>query len=232
MKTAVALRHIAFEDLGLLQPVLEKAGYEIHYREAPLADFDDPVLRESDLLMVLGGPIGAYESDIYPFLAPETALIEERLKAGRGILGICLGAQLMAQALGARVYAGAVKEIGWGRVMPTEDGRDSALAVLGDAAAHVLHWHGDTFELPDGATRLVSNENYPNQAFSYGGRALGLQFHLEADPARIESWLVGHALELGKAGIDIPALRLETAALAPVVKSQAQTVFGAWVKGL
>jgi len=232
MKTAVALRHIAFEDLGLLQPELERAGYEIQYREAPLDGVADPVLQNADILVVLGGPIGAYESNIYPFLKPEIALIAKRLEQGLPTLGICLGAQLMAQALGARVFPGPVKEIGWGRVALTETGRASALAPLDDRDAHVLHWHGDTFDLPEGATRLVSNANYSNQAFAIGPKALGLQFHLEADPARIECWLVGHALELAKAAIDIPALRLETAALVPVVKRQAHAIFSRWLAGL
>lgn len=232
MKSAVVLRHIAFEDLGLLQPELEQAGYEIHYREAPLDDLGAPEIVKGDLLVILGGPIGAYESDTYPFLKSELSVLEARLRAGRPTLGICLGAQLMAQALGARVYPGGVKEIGWGHVTVTEDGRASALAPLGEASARVLHWHGDTFDLPEGATRLVSNANYPNQAFSIGATALGLQFHLEADPARIESWLVGHALELAKAGIDIPALRAETAALAPMVRQQAHAIFSRWLAAL
>jgi GMP synthase (glutamine-hydrolysing) len=231
-RSALALRHIAFEDLGLLRPVLEANGWQVSLREGPLCDFADPALFEADLLVVLGGPIGAYETDIYPFLVLETRLIEQRLKAGKAVLGICLGAQLMAAALGARVYPGGKKEIGWGKVTATQEGAASALAPLAKDEARVLHWHGDTFDLPQDAVRLISNENYPNQAFSYGAKALGLQFHLEAVPSRIESWLVGHALELAKAGIDIPQLRVETKNLAPLVERQAQKIFDTWVKAL
>jgi GMP synthase - Glutamine amidotransferase domain len=240
MHRAIALCHVAFEDLGLIAPELDAAGYAVETVAAPLAPWGDPgfaaSLQEADLVVVLGGPIGVYETDVYPFLKGELAAIAARLQAGRAVLGICLGAQLMAAALGAKVYPGGIKEIGWGKVSVTGEGQASVLAPLDDEAARVLHWHGDTFDLPLGdtpfrAVRLISNENYPNQAFAYGP-SLGLQFHLEADPAKIENWLVGHALELAKAGIDIAALRTETGRLADRVKAQAQAVFGAYLKTL
>lgn len=229
-RTALALRHLAFEDLGLIEPLLHSLGWIVTYCDATLDDLSALALQEADLLVVLGGPIGVYEGDVYPFLGPEIAAIEKRLRAGKPVLGICLGAQAMAAALGARVYSGGVKEIGWGRITLTDAGKASALAPLADPHAHVLHWHGDTFDLPDGALRLASNENYPNQAFAYGNNALALQFHLEADPAKLERWLVGHAVELAKAGIDIPALRRETAQRAPVFAAQAVAVFSTWLE--
>lgn len=112
-RSVIALRHIAFEDLGLLAPVLDREGWDIGYRDASLDDLRDASLREAELLVVLGGPIGIYETDSYPFLVTEIALIEQRLSRNLPVLGICLGAQLMAKALGSRVYAGPVKEIGW-----------------------------------------------------------------------------------------------------------------------
>jgi hypothetical protein len=120
------------------------------------------------LLIVLGGPIGAYETDTYPFLAAEIALLERRLMHDRPTLGICLGSQLMAKALGARVFPGPLKEIGWGRIDLTEAGAGSSLASLGSEDSEVLHWHGDTFDLPAGAVRLACNANYENQAFAFG----------------------------------------------------------------
>ena len=227
--TAIAIRHVAFEDLGLIAPILTATGWRIDYRDATVDDLSDPALLAADLLVVLGGPVGVYEGDVYPFLGPETKAVEMRLKAGKPLLGICLGAQVMAQALGARVYSGTSKEIGFGAVTLTDAGKASALAPLADAHAAVLHWHGDTFDLPQGATLLASNRNYPNQAFAYGTDALALQFHLEADPGGIERWLVGHAVELAKAGIDIPALRREAVARAPVYAAQGLAVFGRWL---
>jgi GMP synthase (glutamine-hydrolysing) len=232
MKDAVVLSHVAFEDLGLLAPLLDEAGWTVLRREAAIDDLSGPELEEAGLLVVLGGPIGAYESETYPFLTAETRLLEKRLAAGKPVLGICLGCQLMAQALGARVYFGGRKEIGFGRVRLTGEGEASALAPLAASDAAVLHWHGDTFDIPQGALRLAESAVYPNQAFSYGANALALQFHLEAEPKRLENWFVGHACELGAAGISIPQLRAEAARLKPVLLRQARQVFSHWLAGI
>lgn len=225
----IALRHVAFEDLGLIAPVAQAGGWDIAYRDATLDDMADPALQDADLLVVLGGPIGIYEGDLYPFLKGELAAIERRLKAERPLLGICLGAQAMAQVLGGRVYFGGTKEIGFGKVTVTDAGRASALAPLSEPDAEVLHWHGDTFDLPEGAMRLASNAVYPNQAFSVGAHALATQFHIEADPDTLERWLVGHACELAKAEIDIVALRAEAKAQAASYRRQAERVFARWL---
>ena len=181
-RPAVALRHIAFEGLGLLAPVLEREGWDVGFCEAAVDDLRHRSVRDTELLIVLGGPIGVYETDDYPFLSAEIALLEYRLSRNLPTVAICLGSQLMAKALGARVFKGHVKEIGWGPLNLTEEGRSSCLSALQGDDAVVLHWHGDTFDLPPGATRLASNPNYDNQAFAFGRNALALQFHLEADP--------------------------------------------------
>lgn len=229
-RSAVALRHVAFEDLGLLGPILSQNGWSVSYREAPADDLRDPAIEQSDLLIVLGGPIGVYDTKDYPFLLDEIRVLERRLAAGRATLGICLGAQLMAAALGAKVFAGATKEIGWGAVDLTAEGRASCLQPLADDGARVLHWHGDTFDLPAGASRLASNANYENQAFSVDTYGLGLQFHLEVDPAALEKWYVGHAVELATARISVPELRRATAVLSDRVRTQAQSIFTMWLR--
>ncbi|EME69085.1 glutamine amidotransferase [Paramagnetospirillum caucaseum] len=227
MKTCVAIRHVAFEDLGSFQAPLEAAGYSIRYHEAGLDDFALLDEAATDLLVVLGGPIGAYEDDSYPFLSPELRLIEARLRAGRPVIGICLGAQLMARALGARVYPnGGVKEIGWSPLDLTAAGRASPLGML--AGIPVLHWHGDTFDLPDGATLLASTAITRNQAFSWGKAALGLQFHVEATGSGLERWFIGHAAEIGGVPeLSVPGLRAETARCAAGLEAAAPRMLGA-----
>ena len=216
-RRAVAIRHVAFEDLGTLGDVLANRGFDISYIEAgrdDLAAAGDP-----DLLVVLGGPIGAYEADAYPFLAGETKLIEARLRANKPTLGVCLGAQLMAQALGARVYPSGVKEIGWARIELTDAGRGSCLAALSDTP--VLHWHGDTFDLPAGATHLAASAMVKHQAYAWGPAALALQFHIEVKGADLEKWFIGHAAEIAATkSVSVTGLRADTARLAPALEKE------------
>ncbi|TYL98073.1 glutamine amidotransferase [Bradyrhizobium rifense] len=230
-RSAVALRHVAFEDLGLLAPIMEREGWNVSFCEAPVDDLSHSSIRDADLLIVLGGPIGVYETDSYPFLTREIDLLERRLAQGLPTLGICLGAQLMAKALGARVYAGNVKEIGWGSVTLSDAGHASCLEPLAEGAP-VMHWHGDTLDLPDNAARLASNENYENQAFAFGNHALALQFHLEADPRQLEEWYVGHAVELAASKISVRDLRAKTTEVAKTVARTADRVFTNWLSQL
>jgi GMP synthase (glutamine-hydrolysing) len=223
---AVVVRHVAFEDLGLLAPLLTERGYGIRYLEAGIDALPE---RVDDLLIVLGGPIGVGDVEAYPFLADEMALIRRTVSAGVPVLGICLGAQLAAAALGAEVTRGEV-EIGFGALTPTEDGKRSPLGLLGTTP--VLHWHGDTFAIPDGAIRLASTRACANQAFAIGGRVLGLQFHLESDPGRIEQWLIGHSGELTVHGIDPRTLREDARRLGPDLAGRGVAVLGAWLDGL
>jgi GMP synthase (glutamine-hydrolysing) len=229
-RSAVALRHVAFEDLGLLAPVMEREGWDVSFCEAAVDDLLHESIRNANLLVVLGGPIGAYETDAYPFLKSEIALIEHRLSRDLPTLGICLGSQLMAKALGSRVFAGHVKEIGWGSIELTSEGASSCLNTLQDADAVVLHWHGDSFDLPKGAQRLASNAHYENQAFAYGRNALALQFHLETDPRQLEEWYVGHTVELAAAKISVAELRAATSKFANGLASQADRVFTRWLR--
>lgn len=228
--SAVVLRHVAFEDLGLLAPILHDAGWDVSYCQAATEDLGDQSIEQADLLIALGGPIGVYEADRFPFLSKEIAVLERRLAKDRPTLGICLGGQLMAKALGSRVFPGPAKEIGWGRVELTDAGQASSLSPLAEERAVVLHWHGDTFDLPDAAVRLASNPAYENQAFSYGGRGMALQFHAEVDPLRLEEWYVGHVVELSAAGVSIPDLRTTTAAVAGRLRVQAARIFNKWLQ--
>ncbi|CAM5782585.1 MAG: glutamine amidotransferase [Burkholderiales bacterium] len=227
MKAAIAIRHLDFEDLGTLAPLLAARGYGIHYVDATRDELTDRALQAADLIVVLGGPIGAFDESLYPFLADELSLVRARLASGRPLIGICLGAQLIARALGADVRPMGHKEIGFGPLTLTEAGRDSALAALGETP--VLHWHGDQFAIPAGTQRLAGTQSCPHQAFALGVRVLGLQFHLEADPRELERWLVGHACELGQAGIDPRTLRHAAQALQDALPAASQAVFTRWL---
>jgi GMP synthase (glutamine-hydrolysing) len=231
LKRALAIRHVAFEDLGTIGGVLEARGYQTTYLDAGVADLSQVELAESDLVVILGGPIGAYEETRYPFLRHEMLLIERALKQRSRVLGICLGAQLLASALGARVYPGRQKEIGIGPISLTPEGHSGCLGKLAPDP-RVLHWHGDTFDLPAGAIRLASTEITPNQAFAYGGSTLGLQFHIEAEPAGIERWLIGHTCELAIAGIDVPRLRRELQDQLPAIARKSRATIEAWLEAV
>ena len=208
-KTAVAVRHVHFEDLGAFAAVLRRLGYAVRYCDIGVDDLRDVDPLTPDLVIILGGPIGAYQEAVYPFLAEELTLLERRLAAARPTLGICLGAQMMAKALGARVYPGPAKEIGWAELHLSEAGQTGPLRHF--AGVPVLHWHGDTFDLPEGAELLASTETCPNQAFAYGPHALACQFHPEIGGRGFERWLVGHAVEVAAASTLTPAaLRHDT----------------------
>ncbi|SEH25993.1 glutamine amidotransferase [Magnetospirillum fulvum] len=231
MKTCAALRHVAFEDLGSFEPYLRRAGFDIAYHEAGYDDLSgfDPLA--PDLLVVLGGPIGAYDDAIYPFLRDELRLVEARLASGRPLIGLCLGAQLMARALGASVHPNpAGREIGWSPLSLTDAGMASPLCEL--AGIDVLHWHGDTFDLPAGAAALASTAITPNQAFLHGGAALGLQFHVEGTARGLERWFIGHAAEIGQAGLSVPDLRAATARHAAALEQQGTRLLGRFLDGV
>ena len=230
-KTVLAVRHLAFEDLGLLRPVLEGRGFERFITlDAGVDDLRDLDLDAVDLLVVLGGPIGAYDDALYPYLNDEIALIQRRLASRRPLLGICLGAQLMARALGAEVQPmpHGQKEIGFTPLTLTEAGLASALAPLANGQP-VLHWHGDQFGLPDGVPSLASTPLCPHQAFAIGGHALALQFHLECDPARLEQWLIGHAGELAQARVPLNILRRDAAMHGAGLRAALDQVIDRWL---
>ncbi|MGQ9364791.1 glutamine amidotransferase [Azospirillum sp. ST 5-10] len=230
-KSAVALRHVHFEDLGSFAAPLEENGYAVRYDDVGDADFlaFDP--REPDLLIVLGGPVGVYDGAAYPFLDRERAFIAGRLAEGRPTLGICLGAQLIAAALGAKVVPSGVKEIGFSPLSLTDEGKRGPLRHLDGCA--VLHWHGDTYALPEGATHLASTAAVAQQAFSLGSDVLGLQFHPEVDVgAGFERWLVGHAHELAAAGIDVAALRVDAGRHGRTLAGASARMIREWLAGL
>ncbi len=233
MKSALVIQHVAFEGLGTLESVLLGKGYGLSFVEAPFLLERKVSCLPEDLLIILGGPIGVYETSDYPFLTDEMRLIEKHIQNGGAFLGICLGSQILAHVLGARVYPGGRKEIGWSPLSLTQEGVLSPLSKLGDEGIQVLHWHGDTFDLPSGSTLLASSSIYPHQAFSYGDHVLGLQFHCEVSAHDLERWYIGHTAEIsGVKEINVRGLREAGQKNAPALETVSRGVFEKWLGGL
>ena len=183
----VVLQHVAWEGPGLIAAIARRRGLSVNVHRLDL----NPAMPPSeDLggLVVMGGPMGAYETDKYPFIEPECALISQMVSSGRPVLGVCLGAQLLAKSLGAHVFPGPATEIGFGLVQLVPQAGDDPVFAGCDAEIPVFHWHGDTFDLPAGATLLASSPICAHQAFRVGQRAYALQFHLEADQETWSAW--------------------------------------------
>jgi GMP synthase (glutamine-hydrolysing) len=188
-------QHVPFEGLGNIENWIKSKGHSLSathfYENAAL-----PKLNEIDWLIVMGGPMGAYEEDIYPWLVIEKKFIERAIESGIKVLGICLGAQLIASVLGAKVYPNAHKEIGWFPLRLTKAGADSYIFEGFPAEFTVFHWHGDTFNLPAGAKHLAASEVCVHQAFLYNKNVLALQFHLDVLKDNIAQWVQSGANEL------------------------------------
>ncbi|HSC46470.1 MAG TPA: glutamine amidotransferase [Gammaproteobacteria bacterium] len=229
MKTLLAIRHVPFEDLGSFEQPLAEAGYIIRYLAAPTADFGAFEQEPPDLLVILGGPISVNDAKDYPFLSAELKFIEARLKSGAPTLGICLGSQLMAKALGAEIHRGKRMEIGWKPLTLTQAGKHSPLRHL---TAPVLHWHGDVFELPAGAENLASTDITSNQGYTWGKSALAVQFHPEVTARGLEQWYVGNTGELKEQGLTPGALRRDAAAHAATLEKQGGAFLSEWLNSL
>ncbi len=192
--SVLIVKNIPAEGPGTIEDYLKEHGMEYHILDFSdcKAEEDIPDIRAHSHLVIMGGPMSVYESGGFPFMHFETAMIRAFIMQGKPVLGICLGAQLIADALGARVYPGGIEEAGWYTVNITPEGMEdpavSRLAVNKQPVAEVFQWHGDTFNLPEKAVRLSSSDVYKNQAFRYGNNVYGLQFHIEVKPEMIEEW--------------------------------------------
>lgn len=189
MPKLLVFQHVAYEPLGTLDPHLRREGFRIRYVNFARHPHAEPEIDGYDALVVLGGPMNVDEMEHHPHLRHEARVIRDALDRGRPVLGICLGAQLLAHAIGAHVGRASEPEIGWYEVRKSPDAASDPLLGHFEDVERVFQWHGYTFEMAPGATHLASSERCPNQAFRAGDAAWGLQFHLEVDPPMIERWL-------------------------------------------
>ena len=234
-RTALVLQHDPAIHLGNLAPVLADHGYEVRIVDVTHEDVSalDPTAAE--LVVVLGGEMGAYQTNEFPHLATELALLRERLDAERPTIGVCLGAQLIAAALGERVYRGDTTQIGFRLVEATAEGGQSPLRHFDDVP--VVQWHGDTFDLPKRATRLASSSDYANEAFAIGDFALAVQFHPEVTDEMHEEWVADATRpdgtgELDRHAIDPDALRRERELYSARMQEASRAAFSEWLAAL
>jgi GMP synthase (glutamine-hydrolysing) len=234
MRNLLVCQHVPYEPLGTLDPLLKREGYRIRYVNFGRHPDARPTLDGYNGLVVLGGPMGVGDTDRFPHLAYEAELILDAIERNLPVLGICLGAQLIAKALGADVRRHHEKEIGWYPLATTAAARTDPIFAHFDAREVVFQWHGDTFDIPEGAVHLAETESCANQAFRYGETVYGLQFHLECDEPMIDRWLQvpHHVEEISSTGgrIDPHVIRMQTPHHIGRLKSLSDRVFGEFVR--
>ena len=231
MKEVLVFQHDPFEDLGFFAEVLEKQRTDyrvlrLFHGEMPAEDWE-----RIGALIILGGPMSVNDEEQFPFLRWEKRIIRAAIDEAVPVVGICLGAQLIAATLGTMVYHGRVKEIGWSPISITPHGQvDSLLGYLPENAT-VFQWHGDGFELPSGAIRLASSVNYKNQAFRVGKNVYALQFHLEVTPPMIARWIDERSKDLAQAPYIMPdKILADTQNYAPILKYYGERFLSEFVR--
>lgn len=234
MSKILVFQHVPYEILGTLDPLLRGSGFRIKYVNFGRNPDAKPNLDGYRGLIILGGPMNVDQVDQHRHLPTEINLIEEAIKRELPVLGICLGAQLIAKALGSEVRKNREVEIGWYDVSPTEDGEKDSLIGHFKETERIFQWHGDTFNIPHGAVHLASSPLCSNQAFRYNRNVYGFQFHLEVDQKMIERWLrVPHhkeEIEKTKGKIDPQNIRNETILRIDRLEKLSDIVLGEFIK--
>jgi GMP synthase (glutamine-hydrolysing) len=228
MAEVLVLQHIDCEPLGTIEDALRNAGLSFRYVRGYAGQTVPREIGEAPGLIVLGGPMGVYEQDRYPFLGDEMRLIERAVTQGVPTLGVCLGSQLVATALGADVRPGARQEIGWHSVTLTKAASGDRLFRALPSPFMGFHWHGDVFDLPPGAVPLAFSDQTPCQAFRFGPSAYGILFHMEVTAAMIGDWTASFAGELSQAGLAAAPILDALPDYLPSLQAAGRAVFHAW----
>ncbi|OHT21189.1 MULTISPECIES: glutamine amidotransferase [Edaphosphingomonas] len=231
MKRALVIRHVPVEGVAGFRAPIEAAGFIVDRIDVTDPAFPETDMVAPDLVVMMGGPMGVYETDRHPWIACQIRRLGERLAADRPTLGVCLGAQMMAAALGARVYPGGRQEVGFAPVSLNGKGADSPLRHV--EGLPMLHWHGDTFDLPGGTELLASTDHYAHQAFRRGANILALQFHAEmGEDPRFENWLEKWPDAIAAAGGTADELRAHHDAHGPNAVAAGRRMIAEWLEGL
>lgn len=231
MKRALIIRHVPFEGIAGFREPVEAAGYALERIDISDPDFIRVNFNTPDLLILMGGPMGVYERDAHPWIDCEVDRLASRISLGLPTLGVCLGAQMIAAAMGAKVYSGSIKEVGFAPVALNAAGAESPLRHIDGVP--MLHWHGDSFELPGDVELLASTEAYRHQAFRRGPELLALQFHAEmGEDPRFEQWLEDSDDYVGQAGITVPELRDQHDRHGPGAVAAGRVMITEWLRGL
>lgn len=232
-KTALVIRHQKSVHLGILADILKNNNFDIHQIDLYKNDISKINPLDHDIVISLGGGFGAYNTEQYPYLKTEVEFLKKRIEADKPTLGICLGAQMIAAALGAKVYVGSQgMELGWKPLNVNEQGQNSPVRHFDGELTQMMFSHGDTFDLPEGTTLLASTPQYSNQAFTYGKNIMALQFHPEVDIDVVEEFLI---LLVGKLSgsntlYDIHQIRKDTKENADIMKEQTSKFFKEWLE--
>ncbi len=234
MRKLLVIQHVAHEILGTLNPLFKNAGFRIRYVNFRRHPDAQPSLDGYHGLVVLGGPMNVDQTSEYPYLLTEVRLIQQAIDHQMPVLGICLGAQLIAKALGANVRRNGEKEIGWYPVSLTEEGRHDPVLRHFEDKEHIFQWHGDNFEIPANAVRIVYSPLCENQAFRYGENVYAFQFHLEVDEPMIERWLrvpvMKREIEALKGKIGPGTIRCETPIYIDQLRELSDRTFTEFIK--
>lgn len=231
MKSGLIIRHVPHEGIAGFREPIEAAGYALDRIDVSDPRFPTIDLAEPDLVIMMGGPMSVYEHDEHPWIRCQMRRLQRRLELDRPTLGVCFGAQLMAAALGAEVYRGPVKEVGFHPIEVHDTPGAAPLRHL--AGIPVLHWHGDTFTLPEGTELLASSERYANQAFRRGANILALQFHAEMGlDERFHVWTEQWPGDIEAAGTSVERLRADHEMHGPRVVEAGRAMITEWLEGL